>query len=373
MRRVLFLSICGLALSGGSARGQVAIANMKMCDALVQKQLDNNHYQLRGNIECESKQEDLKVSADQADYYKDTKRLLLTGHVVVVTKDSRIAADQADIDTEERTGTFYNASGTLMLSEQKQQQQRALFGTQEPLAYFYGETVTKVSDDKYRITHGAFTTCVQPSPRWEFVSNSAIMRVDKYAIMTNTLLKVKDVPLLWLPAMYYPINKEDRSTGFLMPIYGTSTLRGQSISNAFFWAINRSSDLTLLHDWYSKTGQQYGTDFRYITDPTSQGQFRFSRLQEHATETTSERNSFDIRASAVQRGGVEVLLILLLRGRTSTTSPTSPRSSSISRTSTPPRCARAATAPTGAAPGGMTASAPPSSAAKCSPAPIRRT
>ena len=27
--------------------------------------------------------------------------------------------------------------------------------------------------------------------------------------------------------MYYPINKEDRATGFLIPIYGTSTIRGQ--------------------------------------------------------------------------------------------------------------------------------------------------
>ncbi len=300
MRRILCLSACAVVVFCGSARAQVAIAEMKLCNAAEQRQLDSNHYQLTGSIECESNKEDLKVSADQADYYKDKKRLVLTGHVVVITKDSRIAADKADIDTEERTGTFYNASGTITISEQKQQQEHALFGTQEPIAYFYGETVQKVSDDKYKISHGAFTTCVQPSPRWEFVSQSAMMRVDKYAVMKNTLLKVKDVPLFWLPAMYYPINKEDRSTGFLIPIYGTSTLRGQSISNAFFWAINRSSDLTVLHDWFSKTGQQYGTDYRYITDPTSNGEFRFSRLQEKATVSTPERNSFNITANAVQ-------------------------------------------------------------------------
>ena len=37
------------------------------------------------------------------------------------------------------------------------------------------------------------------------------------------VMRVKDVPLLYLPAMYYPINKDDRATGFLMPTYGTST------------------------------------------------------------------------------------------------------------------------------------------------------
>ena len=72
------------------------------------------------------------------------------------------------------------------------------------------------------------------------------------------MLKVKGVPLFYLPVMYYPTNKEDRATGFLMPTYGTSTLRGQSIHNAFFWAINRSQDATLLHDWFSKTGQGFG-------------------------------------------------------------------------------------------------------------------
>ena len=38
-----------------------------------------------------------------------------------------------------------------------------------------------------------------------------------------------------------------RATGFLIPTYGSSDIRGQSLSNAFFWAISRSQDLTLLH------------------------------------------------------------------------------------------------------------------------------
>jgi LPS-assembly protein len=305
MRRALALClcVCACALVARPARAQVAIAEMKLCNADEQHQIDSNHYRLTGNVDCESNKEDLKVSADQADYFKDKKQLILTGHVVVVTKDSRIAADKADIDTENRTGTFYSASGTVMVAEEKQVQQRALFGTQEPIAYFYGETVQKVSDDKYRITNGAFTTCVQPSPRWMFVSQTATMRVDKYAILRNTVVKVKDVPLLWLPAMYYPINKEDRSTGFLLPIYGTSTLRGQSLSNAFFWAINRSSDATFLHDWFSKTGQQYGAEYRYIADAQSTGNFRVSRLQERQTDTTPERNSFNIVANSVQKLG----------------------------------------------------------------------
>ena len=47
--------------------------------------------------------------------------------------------------------------------------------------------------------------------------------VDEYAVLTNTVLKVKGVPMFYLPVMYYPIQSDDRATGFLLPTYGSST------------------------------------------------------------------------------------------------------------------------------------------------------
>src|SRR5947199_6182736 len=77
-------------------------------------------------------------------------------------------------------------------------------------------------------------------------------------------LKGKGIPVLFLPALYYPIGSNNRQTGFLMPSYGSSTLKGQTISNGFFWAIDRSRDMTILHDFYSKTGQAVGGEDRYV-------------------------------------------------------------------------------------------------------------
>ncbi len=50
-----------------------------------------------------------------------------------------------------------------------------------------------------------------------------------------------------------------------MPSYGASSYKGQTISNAFFWAINRSQDATILHDWFSKTGQAVAGEYRYMS------------------------------------------------------------------------------------------------------------
>ena len=137
---------------------------------------------------------------------------------------------------------------------------------------------------------------MQPTPRWEMVASSVTLTLEKRAVMTNMVLKVKDVPLFYLPAMYYPINKEDRATGFLLPIYGnSSTIKGQTLNNAFFWAINRSQDATLYHSFYSKTGQSFGGEYRYV-----------SRRGRPATSQTLDRARARSRLRAVRRHEADV-------------------------------------------------------------------
>ena len=222
---------------------------------------------------------DIQLFADQVELFSDVDRLLAIGNVVFVSGTNRISAERLEFNTRTKTGTFFTASGIASLENRGIE--RSLFGTQEPDAYFWGETVEKLGPRTYKITHGGFTTCVQPTPRWALVANSVTLTLDKHAVLTNTVLKVKDVPLFYLPAMYYPINKEDRATGFLMPIYSTSTIRGQTIKNAFFWAMNRSHDATFFHDFFSKTGQGFGGEYRYVQSASSSGNLQAYDLHEH--------------------------------------------------------------------------------------------
>ena len=114
------------------------------------------------------------------------------------------------------------------------------------------------------------------------------MHLDDYALLKNAVFRVKNVPLMFLPIFYYPIQEDNRATGFLMPIYGNSAARGQSLTNQFFWAINRSHDATIEHDWFSKTGQQVGGEYRYVLAPGSQGNVRTSFLDEHLSTINSD-------------------------------------------------------------------------------------
>jgi LPS-assembly protein len=282
------------------------------CETLKARSRDKvgDHLKLIGLVEVRCKAE--AFFADTVELRDDVDQLIATGNVVFTSGGSRIAADRAEFNTKTRTGTFYNAWGTASLGAPENGEDLAQFGTQEPDVFFYGETVEKIGPKKYRVTKGGFTTCVQPEPRWQLTSSSVTVNLDEYAILRNSLFKVKGVPVLYLPLFYYPVQEDDRATGFLLPSYGTSTVRGQSLSNAFFWAISRSQDATFMHDWFGKTGQGYGTEYRYRLGGGSRGDFTSYWLREGGAEytgddggttSTPERRSYKLRGSLNQRLG----------------------------------------------------------------------
>ena len=173
-------------------------------------------------------------------------------------------SERVVFNTRTGLGTFYTASGLASLGE-RAAQDKSMFGTLEPDVYFYGRDDR---ENRARIATGSPRAASPPacSRRRAGRSSAAAttINLEDYAILRNAVMRVKDVPVFYLPIMYYPIQSDDRATGFLLPTYGRSTYRGQSLSNAFFWAINRSQDLTLMHDWFTKTGQGSGAEYRYV-------------------------------------------------------------------------------------------------------------
>ena len=265
-----------------------------------------NRLSMIGSVELQPPNSMVKFFADQVDIYFDENRLEARGNVVFSEADGRIAAERVEFDLAKGTGVFYDASGIMAMGQFANPTQ---FAGQDPDVYFYGERIEKLPDRKYRITKGAFTTCVQPTPRWELTSGSVDITLDDYAIARGTVLRVKGMPVFYLPVVYYPLQSEERATGFLLPTYGTSTYRGQAISNGFFWAIDRSRDLTLMHDWFTKSGQGAGAEYRYIADAQSSGNvklYRFTRKtttydDDGVTTVVPADQSFEVQAAVNHR------------------------------------------------------------------------
>jgi LPS-assembly protein len=312
-----------LGVGAGDAAGQTQPLQGDAGDCSSQKawtidRVGRDYLKLVGQAEIDCG--DMKFYADESiELFTDIKRVIAVGNVVFTQGGNRISGDRTDFNYGTRTGVFYNASGISTRGDPSLREppdpavlEDAPPQPRETEVYFYGETVEKTGPETYRITKGGFTTCVQPTPRWELTSGTISLDLEHHAILTNTLFKVKSVPLLYAPVFYYPVNKEDRATGFLIPLYGTSTVKGRTLSNAFFWAINRSHDATFLHDWFSQTGQGIGGEYRYRTGRSSFGNVRTYTLREHEstyvndrgkTVTTPERKSYEVRGDASQELG----------------------------------------------------------------------
>ena len=316
MHSITRIILCGAALALVAA---VAAAQQPSPSAPVNQTtssdsrelVNNKDWHFIGRVEMERGV--AKIYADDVRVSADTDRAIATGSVVYTQGNNRIAAERAEFNMKTQLGTFYNATGIAALQPPTQVSRPGAVvpppvAGQDTDVYFYGETVEKIGPKKYKITNGGFTTCVQPTPRWMLTSSTVILNLEHYTLLRNVVLTVKGVPLLYTPIMVYPTKKENRATGFLLPTYGTSTLRGQSIHNAFFWAMGRSQDATFLHDWFSKTGQGAGSEYRYNLGG-GDGDIRAYRLDQHestyvlsdgSTSTLPASRSYEIRGGANQ-------------------------------------------------------------------------
>jgi len=265
-----------------------------------EKQAFKNHLSGEVRIDCD----DAQIFADEIDWRDDEQTVSITGHVLFVQPGVRIMADHAIVNRITKLGTFFDASGYTQIAAKAGEE--SLFGGLEPDMYFWGEQLIKTGDRTYKLVKGGFTSCVQATPRWDMGGSTGSVTLDKHVTLTNAVLHVKDVPLFYVPAMYYPINKENRATGFLMPKYGSSTVGGFTLSNAFFWAIDRSEDATFYHTWFKKSGQSFGSAYRYVSSPGSNGEAKFNIIAEKdqtapdGTITTAGSRSYNVSGNVNQ-------------------------------------------------------------------------
>jgi LPS-assembly protein len=269
-------------------------------------QIAEHEYALVGHAEI--RRGDVSLYADEIDFFEDQDRALATGNVLLSQGPNRIGADTAEFDTKAGTGIFYHAYGIANVQPPRRNTPVApgAFApppqpaNQDTDVYFFGDIVEKIGPKKYKITNGGFTTCLQPTPRWNLTAKTIVVNINHYTMLQQMVLNVKGVPLLYLPFMYYPTKEDDRATGFLIPTYSSSSVLGSSIHNAFFWAIDRSQDLTVQHEWFSKMGQGLGGEYRYNMGGGNSGSLEAFVLSPKSDAGTGipTGNSFDIRGTA---------------------------------------------------------------------------
>ena len=78
----------------------------------------------------------------------------------------------------------------------------------------------------------------------------------------RSTFRIRNIPVLYVPAFYKPLSDRPRKSGFLTPNIGTSSRRGYMLGAGYYWAINRSSDVMYRSQYFTERGFAHHVDFR---------------------------------------------------------------------------------------------------------------
>ena len=120
--------------------------------------------------------------------------------------------------------------------------------------------------DKKRLLDARYTTCGTGIDDWYM--NAKEMKLDSYSqsgVSKNATVEFKGVPILYSPWMGFNYGGQ-RSTGFLTPSYGNTSLGGFEFTVPFYWNIAPNMDATFSARDLTKRGVQLQGQFRYLEE-----------------------------------------------------------------------------------------------------------
>jgi len=204
---------------------------------------------------------DRVVKADHIEYDKDTGELIATGHLRVTggPNDEDISASHGTMNLDKQTGRFYDVTGTVGMKPGKGS--KTAYTSSNPFL-FSGRIVERTGPQEYVIYEGTLTSCLLPHPDWLLSAGKFNVDSEK-ASARSSIFHVMNIPLLYLPYVTHPVDAEERQSGIEIPEIENSSTKGIVLGEEFYWAINRSADLTVGLDYLSQRGWQERSTFRF--------------------------------------------------------------------------------------------------------------
>lgn len=206
------------------------------------------------------------TKGDTLHYDFDTDQVDGYGHVLVVSNGNRFLGPEAHLKVSANEG--------FML---------------KPYYYFnqtggsgHANRVDLLDPDRSRFLHSYYTACqcVNPAnpandgkttkPAWYLETST--LNLDTGADVGeayNAVVFFQGVPIFASPYLTFPLD-DARHTGFLPPVYGSSTSGGFDLITPFYVNIAPNRDLEVFPRYMSKRGEQLSATYRYLS-PTYTG------------------------------------------------------------------------------------------------------
>lgn len=192
-----------------------------------------------------------RLQADKVTVYEATNKVVAEGNVVFDQGDQqRITGSYAEWNYRTKTGYFLNSTG---FTNQTQDGTRI---------YFTADRIDRISLDTIIATNVQVTACDEDVPKWSFHAKRVKIKTNDRVRIYSPNLRVKGLPVFYLPYASVSIKQRDRASGFLTPTFGGSGQKGFRFSSAYYQTLGRSADVTLRNDIYTSRGIGIGADLR---------------------------------------------------------------------------------------------------------------
>lgn len=233
-------------VSGGARGTYTPDSSNKSLDNIIRYSANNIDYQI-------PEETTHLIGNAQVDY---TDMTLTAGFIGVNWQTNILDAlpiAKSDTTSREIQPTIKEGSqepmyGDAMKYDLQTQRGKILHGkTKAEDGYYTSSVIRNESKDVFYMKQSIYTTCDLDTPHFHFASSKMKMIHNDKVVAKPITLYLAQIPIIRLPFAVLPQQKGGRQSGWIMPSYGTSSLRGHYLDGlGYFWAFNDYFDSRLL-------------------------------------------------------------------------------------------------------------------------------
>jgi LPS-assembly protein len=250
---------------------------------------------------------DYVLRADKVVYHQDTSELEAEGHLQMAggPNDIVLSASRGDMRLNMQTARFYDVTGTVGV---RSSGRAVVYSTPNPFI-FSARVLLQTGEGAYKIIDGTMTNCRLPKPDWQLLSRH-IDVANGHASTTNTIFKLFGVPIFDLPYLRHPLDESGRESGLLIPIISNgSSIRGYTFGEQLYLVLNRSMDMVIGSEYYSKRGWAPNGDFRYKGPGLDHLTARWNALFDRGYDQLQTSGPQAGQVVRINQGGVDIVAL----------------------------------------------------------------
>ena len=252
------------------------------------------------------------VTADHVEYDRNSGQLDANGHLRLTggRSDESVQASHGTVNLITEAGTFYDVAGSVGLRPGSSDR---IYTVGNPFL-FQGRTLIKHGPDDYELFDGSVTSCQLPHPDWRLSSAHFTVHNGK-ASAHGTVFRLLNLPVLYLPVISHPVpqqGSDQRQSGILIPVVGQSSTKGLILGEQIYFALSRSTDLTVGAEYFSRRGWQQSATFRFRGSGQSFLNAHYSNLLDRGFQGTilqpGPNGTVVSTTGNVNQGGEDILV-----------------------------------------------------------------